>query len=508
MTPLNMPALRWDGGSMEANSSCPVDKLALHRLDLGESKQRIEEGPKRATNEQSGGDAKAEITDDGRMVGNVDDSRAAQKMYSYKALRRSISRPEHEVAELQRPHSSHGCQSSDVSSTQPQMSHPSAAMHHRPRTRSPYSWTTYRSRSANIGPASPPKVTETPTAAAAKAKSTEIRMATTSITPSAAHAVAVPLERTRSSPAVIPHGPIIPRPVSVSQPPNFRPTSPFRAPVRVRSPFRCSQLSEDQQQQQQQFGGEFASISEDSELEIAPRSFPSSTSAGISGKNTNNNNNIYPYRSSSSPCSSSTSSYLSSSVPYNSITATASRSSRRPNSPMRHVSAPTSVHSSPLLAPAPTPIPNRNNTTYPSQFNEIYPLPLSSTVVYGSTALSSSSVPSTPTSTRSRSPSISSLETIPDSPRAEKAAEAALAAAEAAAIAAASTAATDSASTSPEAVGGGSGDEGAEVAFTGAIPRIPASSSSGIAVRDKRKRWSVCGAESRRDLDLETIWED
>ncbi len=25
---------------------------------------------------------------------------------------------------------------------------------------------------------------------------------------------------------------------------------------------------------------------------------------------------------------------------------------------------------------------------------------------------------------------------------------------------------------------------------------------------DKRKRWSVCGAERRGDLDLETIWED
>jgi len=25
---------------------------------------------------------------------------------------------------------------------------------------------------------------------------------------------------------------------------------------------------------------------------------------------------------------------------------------------------------------------------------------------------------------------------------------------------------------------------------------------------DKKKRWSVCGAEKRGDLDLETIWED
>ena len=26
--------------------------------------------------------------------------------------------------------------------------------------------------------------------------------------------------------------------------------------------------------------------------------------------------------------------------------------------------------------------------------------------------------------------------------------------------------------------------------------------------RSERKRWSVCGAERRGDLDLETIWED
>jgi hypothetical protein len=30
----------------------------------------------------------------------------------------------------------------------------------------------------------------------------------------------------------------------------------------------------------------------------------------------------------------------------------------------------------------------------------------------------------------------------------------------------------------------------------------------GFGSRDKRKRWSVCGAERRGDIDLETIWED
>jgi hypothetical protein len=31
---------------------------------------------------------------------------------------------------------------------------------------------------------------------------------------------------------------------------------------------------------------------------------------------------------------------------------------------------------------------------------------------------------------------------------------------------------------------------------------------AGLGNRDKRKRWSVCGAEKRGDLNLETIWED
>jgi hypothetical protein len=34
------------------------------------------------------------------------------------------------------------------------------------------------------------------------------------------------------------------------------------------------------------------------------------------------------------------------------------------------------------------------------------------------------------------------------------------------------------------------------------------SSRFGLGRVDKRKRWSVCGAEGRHDLDLETIWED
>ncbi|KAK4251261.1 hypothetical protein C7999DRAFT_11028 [Corynascus novoguineensis] len=100
-----------------------------------------------------------------------------------------------------------------------------------------------------------------------------------------------------------------------------------------------------------------------------------------------------------------------------------------------------------------------------------------------------SSVPSTPTSARSRSPSISSLETIPDSPDAE---EAALEAERIAQLKAAADAAE---------AGDAKGRSSLDVPIRGRT-------LSGFGSRDKRKRWSVCGAERRQDLDLETIWED
>ncbi|KAI0911792.1 hypothetical protein F4824DRAFT_116027 [Ustulina deusta] len=100
----------------------------------------------------------------------------------------------------------------------------------------------------------------------------------------------------------------------------------------------------------------------------------------------------------------------------------------------------------------------------------------------------SSSVPSTPSSMRSRSPSISSLETIPDTPDAE---EAALEAERIAQLKAAADAA----------------DSGDSKSRTGLD--VPVRGRTlGVGSRDKRKRWSVCGAERRGDLDLETIWED
>ena len=100
-------------------------------------------------------------------------------------------------------------------------------------------------------------------------------------------------------------------------------------------------------------------------------------------------------------------------------------------------------------------------------------------------------MPSTPTSFRSRSPSISSLGTIPDSPDAE---EAALEEEER--------------------------DKDAIAKLKVAIERESTRRGSFEGTRgrgmfkdmgssqEKRKRWSVCGAERRADLDLETIYED
>ena len=105
--------------------------------------------------------------------------------------------------------------------------------------------------------------------------------------------------------------------------------------------------------------------------------------------------------------------------------------------------------------------------------------------------LTYSSVPSTPTSARSRSPSISSLETIPDSPDAE---EAALEADRIAQLKAAADAAE--------------GNDSSDGKGRNSLDMQPRGRTLGFGSRDKRKRWSVCGAERRGDLDLETIWED
>ncbi|TQN74383.1 hypothetical protein CSHISOI_01041 [Colletotrichum shisoi] len=154
---------------------------------------------------------------------------------------------------------------------------------------------------------------------------------------------------------------------------------------------------------------------------------------------------------------------------------------RRPSSPLRHP-----AHTSTPSLPMPTT--PTSATSSPSfrgydSFSHGYGI---------SASFPSSSVPSTPTSTRSRSPSISSLETIPDSPDAEEAAM------EAERIAQLKAAAEDAEGSD---IGENKGRSSLDLTSRGRTLGFGSS-------RDKRKRWSVCGAERRQDLDLETIWED
>jgi len=146
------------------------------------------------------------------------------------------------------------------------------------------------------------------------------------------------------------------------------------------------------------------------------------------------------------------------------------RSRRRPASPLHQISGTsfsTLTQKNILRACTSTP------SLAASQYNETYPSNYSFS--------SSGSMPSTPTSLRSRSPSISSLETIPDSPDAELEAESI----------ASLKAAADREDQNEEGM------------------RRRATVDAGVkgGSRDKRKRWSVCGAERRGDLSLETIWE-
>lgn len=89
---------------------------------------------------------------------------------------------------------------------------------------------------------------------------------------------------------------------------------------------------------------------------------------------------------------------------------------------------------------------------------------------------------------RSRSPSLSSLETIEDSPDAEEEAIEA-----------------DRVDRLRAAV---EREEAGDQRRSSLDAPEGRGRSLGFGKRDSRKRWSVCGAERRGDLDLETIWED
>lgn len=148
---------------------------------------------------------------------------------------------------------------------------------------------------------------------------------------------------------------------------------------------------------------------------------------------------------------------------------------QRPSSPLRNLS----IHYS------------TSGGTTPSSPSSVTSSPLYQTSRYDSFGYNfPASASSTPSSLRSRSPSISSLETIPDSPDAE---EAALEAERIAQLKAAADAADGDAEANRQALD----------MMVGRGRKLAPSFG-----RDKSKRWSVCGAERRGDIDLETIWED
>jgi hypothetical protein len=164
--------------------------------------------------------------------------------------------------------------------------------------------------------------------------------------------------------------------------------------------------------------------------------------------------------------------------------------SRRPSSPLRYTIQPNATTG--LTAPnSPSGI-----TSWSSYQSSRFDSFLNANAYTGTLSypgsFASSSVPSTPTSARSRSPSISSLETIPDSPDAE---EAALEADRIAQLKVAADAADGVEELKAKALLEASGGRGRTLGVS-------------FGSRDKRKRWSVCGAERRGDLNLDTIWED
>ncbi|KAF4313917.1 hypothetical protein GTA08_BOTSDO01527 [Botryosphaeria dothidea] len=221
-----------------------------------------------------------------------------------------------------------------------------------------------------------------------------------------------------------------------------RPSSPMRSPARVRASLKFDDSYPPSNASSVSSVSDIGIISEEQELNIAPRrSLDSSTALNMHAGNS------------------------------------FGRQRRRPMSPLHSSNAPFGSGSTPSTPSQPSP------TLQAAKFNEPFPNNYPS-------SYSSSSMPSTPTSARSRSPSISSLETIEDSPDAE---EAAIEADRIAKMEAAAKAA----------------ERGTEGIRRSSLD-VPRARPMGFSMnsRDKRKRWSVCGAEKRGDLDLETIWED
>jgi hypothetical protein len=259
-----------------------------------------------------------------------------------------------------------------------------------------------------------------------------------------------PMQRAHSSPGVDSTGRFI-IPMATTM---HRPASPLGHSTRRRSPLRAAMEEP------------YPSGPTWSGLYIEPN-IPEHAELNISTSSTFSHNNISEGES-AAPTSTQSA--------YNTIP----RSRRTPSSPLYHSSSapnlprvtasPTSGGNSPLL----------NAQRYTNE-----PYPINHTFSFGS----GSSMPSTPTSVRSRSPSISSLETIPDTPDAEEAArleEEEYLKARAAAV----------------GVGGPENEES-----DGRDSRRRSSLEMRFGGKDKRKRWSVCGAERRGDFSLEVIEE-
>jgi hypothetical protein len=151
------------------------------------------------------------------------------------------------------------------------------------------------------------------------------------------------------------------------------------------------------------------------------------------------------------------------------------RSRRTPSSPLYHSSSTPN-----LPRAAASPISAGNSPLLNAQRYANEPYPLHHAFSFGS----GSSMPSTPTSLRSRSPSISSLETIPDTPDAEEAAR------------------LEEEEYMKNRATAGEGEES-----EARDARRRSSLEMRYGGKEKRKRWSVCGAERRGDFSLEVIEE-
>lgn len=243
--------------------------------------------------------------------------------------------------------------------------------------------------------------------------------------------------------------------LSPSSLPLAAPASPLRSPKRTRSPFRTVEDS-----YSHSGAPSVCDISEDAELELTPK----------------------PFHVQASPIQSSPFSNVYN-APSSNSNAMPRPGRRRPASPLYQMAVPFGATSAPAVR-TPTSMPN-SPLLGASKFNESFP-GFSS---HYPSSLTSSSIPSTPTSMRSRSPSISSLETIEDIPDAE----------------AEAIEADRIARLQADAEREQNGEEGPRRSSLD----VPGERRVlGFGKRDARKRWSVCGAERRGDLDLETIWED